>query len=364
VTVASITLQDVRKAHGRAHLAVRDLTLHVNDGELMVLVGPSGSGKSTVLRLIAGLDTPTVGRILIDGRDVADTPPQQRDLAMVFQSYALYPHLTVRDNLSFPLRMRRLDKASMARKVSEVAAALGLEPLLARKPAQLSGGERQRVALGRAIVREPRGFLLDEPLSNLDPDLRGQTRAELSVLHRRLRATMVYVTHDQEEAMTLGTRIAVLRGGVLEQLGAPMDVYRWPANAFVAGFIGSPAMNLLRGSSLATGRGVSVVAGPLTVPMGDAPAPGVDGEPILLGIRPQDIDIVPEAAADVVGRVELVERLGATTLVHARLADAPALRLRVVVAADVVVGLEEVLPIRIRRDRLHIFDAATGVRRG
>jgi multiple sugar transport system ATP-binding protein len=213
----------------------------------MVLVGPSGSGKSTVLRLIAGLELPTAGRILIDGRDVTAVPPQHRDLAMVFQNYALYPHKSVRENLAFGLRVRRVDAAEIDRRVRAAAATLGIEALLDRRPSQLSGGQRQRVAVGRAIVREPKAFLFDEPLSNLDPQLRAALRTELGLLHRRLAATMVYVTHDQEEAMTLGTRVAVMRDGAIEQIGPPLALFRRPANTFVAGFVGSPAMNVVAG---------------------------------------------------------------------------------------------------------------------
>jgi multiple sugar transport system ATP-binding protein len=216
--VASITLKEVGKTYPNGPAAVRDFTLEIADGELVVLVGPSGCGKSTVLRLIAGLETPTSGQILIDGRDITDVPPQRRDLAMVFQNYALYPHKSVRENLAFGLRVRHVDPRDVDTRVLATADALGLEGLLDRKPAQLSGGQRQRVALGRAIVREPKAFLLDEPLSNLDPLLRVGTRAELALLHRRLRSTMIYVTHDQEEAMTLGTRVAVMRDGIIEQV--------------------------------------------------------------------------------------------------------------------------------------------------
>src|SRR5215510_12103589 len=243
--MAAITLDSVGKIFDGRHVAVRELSLDIADGELMVLVGPSGCGKSTALRLIAGLDLPTSGRILINRKDVTDQPPQQRELAMVFQSYALYPHLTVQENLSFGLRMRRTAPAEISKRVSDVAALLSIEDLLQRRPSQLSGGQRQRVALGRAIVRQPQAFLFDEPLSNLDPSLRLDTRAQLAVLHRRLNATMVYVTHDQEEAMTLGTRIGVMRDGSLEQLDRPSVVYGRPVNAFVAQFVGSPAMNLI-----------------------------------------------------------------------------------------------------------------------
>src|SRR3954471_7229208 len=226
--MAGISLEHVDKIYPNGCTAARDLSLEVEDGELLVLVGPSGSGKSTVLRLMAGLERVTDGIIRIGDRDVTDLPPQQRDIAMVFQNYALYPHMTVRQNLGFGLSIRKQPAAVIAERVEAIAASLGLEPLLDRKPAQLSGGQRQRVALGRAIVREPRAFLLDEPLSNLDPGLREQMRGELARLHRRLGATMLHVTHDQEEALTLGDRIAVLREGRVEQVGPPPDVYRRP----------------------------------------------------------------------------------------------------------------------------------------
>ena len=237
--MAHVAVESVRKVYPNGHVAIGQVDLTVADGELMVLVGPSGCGKSTLLRLIAGLETPTAGRILIDGRDVTSLPPQDRDVAMVFQSYALYPHLTVRENLAFGLRVRRTPRDVIATQVERAAAALGLEPLLDRKPGQLSGGQRQRVALGRAMVRNPKVFLLDEPLSNLDARLRMETRAELARLHRRLGATSVYVTHDQEEAMTLGERMAVIRDGRIEQVAQPLEVYRRPASLFVAEFVGA-----------------------------------------------------------------------------------------------------------------------------
>src|SRR6478752_3995517 len=253
--MASITLSHVDKQYPNGYVAARDLSLEVADGELLVLVGPSGSGKSTVLRMMAGLERVTDGVIRIGDRDVTDLPPQQRDIAMVFQNYALYPHMTVRENLGFGLSIRKQPAAVIAERVQAIAASLGLEPLLDRKPAQLSGGQRQRVALGRAIVREPLAFLFDEPLSNLDAQLRVETRVELSRLHRKLGATMVYVTHDQSEALTLGDRIAVLKEGVLQQVATPMELYEKPANKFVAGFIGSPAMNFFAGVLTRPGEG-------------------------------------------------------------------------------------------------------------
>jgi len=338
--MAAVTLRRVSKRFPNGALAVRDVTLEIADGELLVLLGPSGSGKSTLLRLIAGLDVPTAGAVLIDGRDVTAVPPQHRDLAMVFQSYALYPHKTVRQNLEFSLRVRRV--TGIAGRVQRAAELLGIAALLDRKPAELSGGQRQRVALGRAIVREPRAFLLDEPLSNLDPLLRVSTRTELALLHRRLGTTMVYVTHDQEEAMTLGTRIAVIRDGRVEQVDAPLDVFRRPANVFVAGFVGSPAMNVWE-----DGDGLSAGAGQGTV----------------LGIRPHDIELTDSTAADGRGRIEVVEPLGAATLIHLRVDRRSSDLVRVVISADRAVAVGDVVGFRVRRDRVHQFDRETGRRR-
>jgi multiple sugar transport system ATP-binding protein len=343
--MAAITLDSVRKVFDGRHVAVRELNLDIADGELMVLVGPSGSGKSTVLRLIAGLDQPTSGRILINRQDVTDLPPQQRDLAMVFQSYALYPHLTVQENLSFGLRMRRTSPAEILKRVSAVAALLGIEDLLQRRPLQLSGGQRQRVALGRAIVRQAQAFLFDEPLSNLDPSLRLDTRAQLAVLHRRLNATMVYVTHDQEEAMTLGTRIGVMRDGSLEQVDRPSVVYGRPVNTFVAQFVGSPAMNL--------------IAPGLSPSLDRLAALRAAGPKVTFGIRPHDIADDPDA--DARGKVETIEPLGSTTIVHVALDDRP-VSLRVVIPADSQVAPDDLVAMRFRRDRIHAFDSETGRR--
>ncbi|MGD9903309.1 MAG: ABC transporter ATP-binding protein [Vicinamibacterales bacterium] len=357
--MAAIALQSVSKRFP-GHAAVRDVTLEVAAGELLVLVGPSGCGKSTVLRLIAGLETPTAGRIVIGGHDVTALPPQQRDVAMVFQSYALYPHKTVRDNLAFGLRMRGVAADEIARRVDATARALGLDVLLDRRPGQLSGGQRQRAALGRALVREPQAFLLDEPLSNLDPVLRLETRTELALLHRRLAATMVYVTHDQEEAMTLGTRVAVMRQGVVEQVAPPLAIYARPANVFVAGFVGSPAMNLWPATVVVEdGRrrlGSPVVTFDLPDEAGPAPAGGA----ATIGVRPHDLDLVGAAEADASGQVAVVEPLGATAVVHVRL-DALADRLvRAVVPADRGVGAGERVHVRLRRERVHLFDAESG----
>jgi ABC-type sugar transport system ATPase subunit len=318
---------------------VSDVSLQIAHGELLVLVGPSGSGKSTVLRLIAGLDVPTSGRVLIEGEDVTGVPPQQRDLAMVFQSYALYPHKTVRENLAFGLQMRRVDAARIEERVREVASTLGIDTLLDRRPAALSGGQRQRVALGRAMVRSPKAFLLDEPLSNLDPVLRIEMRTELTLLHRRLGATMVYVTHDQEEAMTLGSRIAVMRDGALEQVAAPMDLYERPANIFVASFIGSPAMNIWPGTIVRAG-----------------------GERALVGVRPHDIELTSTEECDATGRVEILEPMGPTTLVHVAIDAVPPSRARIVVQPNTRMAIGDRVGFRVRRDRLHFFDETSGRR--
>ncbi|HUZ53297.1 MAG TPA: sn-glycerol-3-phosphate ABC transporter ATP-binding protein UgpC, partial [Streptosporangiaceae bacterium] len=265
--MARIELDSVTKEFPDGTTAVRSLDLAVGDGELLVLVGPSGCGKTTALRMVAGLEDITSGTISIDGRPVNDVEPRHRDIAMVFQSYALYPHLSVYDNMAFSLKYRRVAKAEIRQRVAEAARILELEPYLQRKPRQLSGGQRQRVAMGRAIVRQPRAFLMDEPLSNLDAKLRVQMRAEIAQLQRSLGTTTIYVTHDQTEAMTLGTRVAVISGGVLQQVAAPQELYRRPANLFVAGFIGSPPMNLIdatlkRGSAAGDDAGPVVVFGP------------------------------------------------------------------------------------------------------
>jgi ABC-type sugar transport system ATPase subunit len=335
--MAALRLEAVGKTYPDGHVAIRHVELAIDDGEFLVLVGPSGCGKSTLLRLIAGLDAPTSGRIVIAGADVSGVPAQARDLAMVFQSYALYPHMSVRQNLAYGLKVRRLAKAVVAQRVTEVAAALGIEHLLDRRPAQLSGGQRQRVALGRAMVRQPKAFLLDEPLSNLDPALRTQARAELRRLHRMLGATVIYVTHDQEEAMTLGDRVAVMRDGAIEQAGSPLEVYASPVNTFVARFIGAPPMNVLPAALL----GVTAPAGAIA------------------GIRPQDVTLA--SRGHVQATVDLVEPRGHDNLLHLRL-DSPGAApfLAVVVGSVPSVGAHVFLGFT--RDRLHLFDGHTGAK--
>jgi multiple sugar transport system ATP-binding protein len=308
LTMGSIRLEGVSKTFAQGIQAVQDIDLEIANGEFMVLVGPSGCGKSTLLRLIAGLEEVTEGSIRIGGEDVTYLQPTDRDIAMVFQNYALYPHLTVRANIGFGLRLRKMRRAEIDRRVDEVAQILGLEQCLDRKPAALSGGQRQRVAMGRAMVREPRAFLMDEPLSNLDSKLRVSMRAELTRLHERLGVTTVYVTHDQVEAMTLGNRVAVLRDGVLQQCDAPQVLYDRPANLFVAGFIGSPSMNLAMGSLEA---GALRFAGQAVAPTVDT---GTNSGPVIVGIRPSDLELgAPEGREGLLrvrARVEIVEELG------------------------------------------------------
>jgi multiple sugar transport system ATP-binding protein len=357
--MASISLEHVDKVYPNGHVAARDLNLSIRDGELLVLVGPSGSGKSTVLRLIAGLEDATSGRILIDDEDVTAVPPERRDLAMVFQSYALYPHKTVRENLAFGLQVRRVGAPEISDRVQRVAATLGIEALLDRKPAQLSGGQRQRVALGRAIVREPRAFLLDEPLSNLDPLLRADTRTELALLHRRLGATMVHVTHDQEEAMTLGTRVAVMRDGRLEQAGSALEIFRRPANVFVATFFGSPAMNIWRCRARRTATGIHLTGGGLDFDLERPGSIGLEQDTVLVGMRPHDISLASSGEADAVGRVEVQEPLGPTIVLHLRLHGAEE-RVRVVVPADQAPADNAEVAVRFGRDRVYLFDERTG----
>jgi ABC-type sugar transport system ATPase subunit len=314
--VPSVSFDHVTKRFTDA-VVVQDFNLLVNDGELLVLVGGSGSGKSTILRMLAGLEEVTSGKILIDGRDVTNVPPGQRDVAMVFQDYGLYPHMSVRENLSLGLRIRRIPAQEIDRRVKWAAGILGLEPLLDRRPKQLSGGQRQRVAMGRAMVREPLVFLFDEPLSNLDAALRAQMRIEIGSLQRRLATTTVYVTHDQVEAMTLGDRIVVLADGRIQQVGRPIDLYRAPINRFVAGFIGTPAMNFLPGVVQRDNGHLYFVAQGARVPLAERASIHPSDDALTLGIRPEDLRIAaPDSAKSINARVVLIERLGGTSHVH------------------------------------------------
>ncbi len=379
----SISLEHVSKSYKSGHdAAVDDVSLEVRDGEFMVLVGPSGCGKSTLLKVIAGIEDVTAGHIFIGERDVTLLDPRKRDIAMVFQNYALYPHLSVRANLGFGLKLRKTSKDEIARRVDEVARILGLEEMLERKPGELSGGQRQRVAMGRAIVREPAAFLMDEPLSNLDAKLRVSMRAQLSRLHERLGVTTVYVTHDQVEAMTLGQRVAVMRGGVLQQCDTPDQLFDHPANLFVAAFIGSPAMNLVEASVQEGEARFGTCAIPL--PEGSALRAGA-GRPIVLGIRPHDLKLGGGVGGGgVPGQVLVVERLGTETHVVVAI-DAPRLRSRaladaidaapdddvllaeddratftVVAEARVPAEIGERVELGLNPARLHGFDAETG----
>jgi multiple sugar transport system ATP-binding protein len=332
--VARIVLEGITKEFPDGTTAVRSLDLAIADGELMVLVGPSGCGKTTALRMVAGLEEVTSGTILIDDDPVNDVEPRDRDIAMVFQSYALYPHLSVFDNMAFGLKYRHTPKDEIRRRVQEAARILELEPLLHRKPRQLSGGQRQRVAMGRAIVRQPRAFLMDEPLSNLDAKLRVQMRAEIARLQRSLGVTTIYVTHDQTEAMTLGSRVAVIRHGELQQVASPQELYLRPANLFVASFIGSPAMNLVEASLEGGDGGPHVCFGPHRLAIADKAVrehPGLDrylGRTVVLGIRPEHLedaslarDVTPGSVIEV--SVELREELGSEVDLHCAVGVAP-----------------------------------------
>ena len=335
--------------------AVDALDLEIADGEFMVLVGPSGSGKTTALRMLAGLEDVDGGAVLIGGRDVSDDPPKRRDVAMVFQNYALYPYLTVAANIAFPLRMARVSKAERARRVAEVAELLELTPLLGRKPGQLSGGQRQRVAMGRAIIRKPRVFLMDEPLSNLDAQLRVQMRAEIAELQARLGTTTVYVTHDQAEAMTLGHRVAVLRDARLQQCDTPRALFDRPANTFVAAFVGSPAMNLCR---LPLGENGSAAFGdsPLAVPA------RVDGrKSVVVGVRPEAMELAPEGVA---AAVEAVEELGSDAFLYCA-AEIDGEAVRLAARVDARHAPERGARVHLRpsaEHEPHVFDADTGER--
>lgn len=316
--MAEIVLEQVSKQFADGTAAVRDATFTVQDGERFILVGPSGCGKSTLLNLIVGLEEPSGGEIRVDGRSMRSVDPKDRDMAMVFQSYALYPHMTVGENLAFPLKLARLPKAEIAARVAETARLLAIADLLGRKPASLSGGQRQRVAMGRAIVRRPKVFLLDEPLSNLDAQLRSQMRAELARLQHRLGTTTIYVTHDQTEAMTLGHRVAIMRRGEIQQIGTPRDLYDRPANLFVAGFIGTPPMSFLP-ARLAADRLVLPMA---EVPLGAAQRGRIACEdgPLVVGVRPEHLALAqpgaPVGSAVFEGTVDLVEWLGSELFVH------------------------------------------------
>ncbi len=366
--MARVVLEHVRKVYENGFVAVKDATFTVEDGEFVVLVGPSGCGKSTTLRMIAGLEEVSEGAIYIDARLVNEVPPRDRDIAMVFQSYALYPHMTVYENMAFGLRLRKLSPEEIDRRVREAAAILGLETLLDRKPRQLSGGQRQRVAVGRAIVRKPKVFLFDEPLSNLDAKLRVQMRTELLKLHRNLKATMIYVTHDQVEAMTMGDRIVVLLQGIIQQIAPPMEIYNHPRNLFVAEFIGSPPMNLMQVTVTGESRGLYVRSSDgafqWAVPERyRSLLAAYQHRTVILGIRPEDLYVKgyvfthhPTAPVSLV--LDLVEPLGSELILHLRSPE------HTIVARVAPVALPEPgtqLELEVDLEKLHFFDPETEV---
>ena len=356
--MASVDVVDVRKAYGNQEV-IHGVSVDISDGEFVILVGPSGCGKSTLLRMIAGLEPITSGDIRIGERVVNDLPPKDRDIAMVFQSYALYPHKTVAENMGFALKMRHAPKAEIETRVRRAAEILDLVPYLGRYPRQLSGGQRQRVAMGRAIVRDPKVFLFDEPLSNLDAKLRVAMRAEIKALHQRLKTTTVYVTHDQVEAMTMADRIVVMQDGRIEQIGEPLQLYDHPANLFVAQFIGSPAMNVVKGV-------IKRSNGSACVDMGDGvqwplhQSPGAEGQPVAYGVRPGDLSLTDAGAPGaVVGEVVVVEPTGAETEL---LIQAGQAQLILVTHGRTSVNPGDRVGLRVTPGKVHVFDQGTGNR--
>jgi ABC-type sugar transport system ATPase subunit len=349
--MATVTIRDLHKRYAEGFHAVRGISLDIADGEFLVLVGPSGCGKSTTLRMVAGLEEVTSGEIRIGDRVVNDVAPGDRDIAMVFQNYALYPHLSVRENMAFGLKMRGTARAEIDRRVADAAAALSIEHLLARRPRELSGGQRQRVAVGRAIVREPEVFLFDEPLSNLDAKLRVQMRAELARLHRRLGTTVIYVTHDQVEAMTLGDRIVLMNHGVIQQIDAPLAIYRRPVNRFVASFIGSPTMNFFPG---VIRDGAFVVTGDAArLPLGPDAARLPQG-PAVVGIRPEDLVVTGDAVPFTTAVIEVAEQMGHETLAHVSVGGSSHV---VRVPGDRAASPGDRLSLAVRPGGVHLFAA-------
>ena len=386
--MATVEFDHISKVFDNGFVAVRDFSLTIGDGELMVLVGPSGCGKSTLLRILAGLDAQTEGDVRIDGVLVNHAAPRERDIAMVFQSYALYPHMTVRENIEFGLRLHHLPAEDVTRRMKAAAELLGLNDVLDRKPKQLSGGQRQRVAMGRALVREPKVFLMDEPLSNLDAKLRVRMRSEIGFLQQRLGTTMLYVTHDQVEAMTMGDRVAVMRNGELLQVGTPKEIYNNPMNAFVAAFIGSPSMNLAEATVNENGEGLWLQIGSQRIRVNHdifdrhplLRAVVESGQPVTFGIRPEDLEDARLVPADpdhlLRARIEIVEELGSQTMVHfgigakaVRGEDRSDLEMGSVLEASFVgtfnprttVRPGEEIDIAVDTGRIHFFDRTTGM---
>ncbi|MDH3236844.1 MAG: sn-glycerol-3-phosphate ABC transporter ATP-binding protein UgpC [Alphaproteobacteria bacterium] len=352
--MATVSIRDIYKSFGTVEV-IHGVSIDIADGEFTILVGPSGCGKSTLLRMIAGLEDITDGEIAIGEQIVNDVPPKDRQIAMVFQNYALYPHMTVAENMGFSLRMQRAPKTESQQRINEAAEILELTPLLTRYPRQLSGGQRQRVAMGRAMVRKPQVFLFDEPLSNLDAQLRVAMRTEIKGLHQRLQTTTVYVTHDQIEAMTMADRMVVMRDGIIEQTGSPLDVYDRPANLFVAKFIGSPAMNLIEGRIQANGTPCFVAANGTTLPIATAPAAS-DGYPVICGIRPENVGIADDGAP---AEVVIVEQTGAETQVMFKLYN---IDFFAVFRERMTARPGETIRIKPDPGSVHLFDPESGQR--
>ncbi|MDH3665207.1 MAG: sn-glycerol-3-phosphate ABC transporter ATP-binding protein UgpC [Alphaproteobacteria bacterium] len=353
--MAAITMRDVHKSFGDVHV-IKGVDLHIDNKEFIVFVGPSGCGKSTLLRLVAGLEDITSGDMMFDGEEVNDLPPAERGIAMVFQSYALYPHMSVYDNMAFGLKLAKADQGGVDERVRKAAGILQIEHLLDRKPKQLSGGQRQRVAIGRAIVRDPKVFLFDEPLSNLDAALRVQMRIEIAKLHRSLDATMIYVTHDQVEAMTLADKIVVLNGGVVEQFGSPLELYHHPQNLFVAGFIGSPKMNFLEGD-IASVSGNAITVG---LPGGEqviapiAANGAAAGQKVTLGIRPEHLIDGGGGDAELKGKAIAVEQLGGETYAYLDRGGSEPLVIKA--GGDAKITVDEVVPVGVQAQACYLFD--------
>ena len=359
--VASLSLKNIKKVYDNGFEAVKDFNLEIADNEFIIFVGPSGCGKSTTLRMIAGLEDITSGDFYIDDKRVNDVEPKDRDIAMVFQSYALYPHMTVYDNMAFALKMAKVPKAEIDEKVKEAARILDLEKLLDRKPKALSGGQRQRVAMGRAIVRNPKVFLMDEPLSNLDAKLRVQMRTEIAALHNRLGATIIYVTHDQTEAMTLGTRIVVMKDGDIMQVDSPQKLYNEPANLFVAGFIGSPQMNFVDAECVIDGNKATLKFGEFVVELPEAKAKklvdgGYNGKTVVLGIRPEDVSDDITTGAVIETEVTGYELLGAEAMLYYTIAGA---NMSARVAADTTARYGDTVKLALNQAKIHVFDKET-----
>jgi len=357
--MATVGFRNVQKTYGGKVKVLHGISFDIKEGEFVVLVGPSGCGKSTLLRMLAGLEDITGGEITIDGKVVNELESKDRDIAMVFQSYALYPHMTVGENMAFSLKLRKADAALTSERVAKAAKILNLDALLDRHPRELSGGQRQRVAMGRAIVRDPKVFLFDEPLSNLDAKLRVAMRAEIKALHQRLKTTTVYVTHDQIEAMTMADRIVVMHDGIIEQIGTPLDLYDRPSNLFVAQFIGSPAMNVIAGQLRGTGGATSVEAAGTHWPV-PAQVGGSEGQAVHYGIRPGDIHLAP-AGSGIAAKVIVVEPTGAETELLLQVGDA---QIVAVIHGRTAAKPDETVYLAIDADKAHVFDSASGTRLG